>query len=748
MKKQFNFIFSLILTLALLLPYVACQQVETPAPSPVPAETARPVATTPPAPTGLPEVTATAVPKPTPKPATPKPKASPSPTRRPTLPPPTVEPAPKPEPGVYRNTTHGFVLRYPAPWTLQETGARAPILRISPETASYPLTQVDINPTLEVTTAAKYAQDYLTQLRGALNRFNIDEQKEVKVGDVPAYQAIFTWVGDGVTLKAKMLFIGRGSQVFQVYALGPRADFDNTSQITDAILTSFRLEEPKPFGIARSQALTLVDNGPTTLDPAVSRESSSHSYITQVFSGLVSLNKELKVVPALAERWEVAEGGKVYTFYLRKEAVFHNGKGVTASDFKYSWERAANPRTKSPTVETYLGDIVGLKDVVSGKAPEIQGVKVIDDYTLQVTIDGPKAYFLSKLTYPTAFVVDQDNVESGGAEWWRRPNGTGPFRLMEWRKDDLLILARNERYYGEPTRTGYVVFRLLAGRPMIMYENGEVDAAGVSVNDIDRARDPANPLSKELKVFPVLTLDYVAFSIDKPPFDDVKVRQAFSYAVDREKIIQRVLKGMNPIANGILPPGMPGHNQDLKGPVFDVDKAKQLIAASKYGSAASFPPIKLTIAGGSGDFPDYIAAIIQEWKQNLGVQVTVRQLEPETFSYIIKEERNEMMIGGWVADYPDPENFLDVLFHTGSQANDSGYSNPEIDALLDKARVEQDPAARLKMYQEIEPKLLDDAAVIPLWFAIQYVLVKPYAKDYELSPLGYPLLEQVTLLPR
>jgi oligopeptide transport system substrate-binding protein len=255
-------------------------------------------------------------------------------------------------------------------------------------------------------------------------------------------------------------------------------------------------------------------------------------------------------------------------------------------------------------------------------------------------------------------------------------------------------------------------------------------------------------LSKELKVFPLASLDYVAFSTDHPPFDDVKVRQAFAHAVDKDKVITRVLKGMVKKADGILPPGIPGYDADFRGLAFDVDRARELVASSKYGSVSKMPPVVLTIAGSEGDVPDELAAIIQEWKMNLGVQVSVRQLDPETYSYIIKEERDEMVFTGWVADYPDPENFLDVLFHSKSQANDSGYNNPEIDRLLEAARVEQNHDRRLQMYREIEEKLIEDAALIPLWFGARHSLVKPYVRDYELSPLGYPLLSQVSLEPR
>jgi len=159
--------------------------------------------------------------------------------------------------------------------------------------------------------------------------------------------------------------------------------------------------------------LRLWDIGPITLDPAISADMSSHTYVMHIFSGLVRLDHELNIVPDIAESWEKSPDGKIYTFYLRQGVKFHNGGEVEAADFKYSWERACDPNTGSGTAATYLGDIVGAKDMLAGKAEEISGIKVIGDYTLQVTINAPKAYLLSKLAYPTAFVVDRTNVESG-----------------------------------------------------------------------------------------------------------------------------------------------------------------------------------------------------------------------------------------------------------------------------------------------------------------------------------------------
>jgi oligopeptide transport system substrate-binding protein len=489
--------------------------------------------------------------------------------------------------------------------------------------------------------------------------------------------------------------------------------------------------------------LRLWDVGPITLDPAISADATSHTYVMQIFSGLVRLDQELNIVPDIAE--SLPEGsldGKTYTFHLRHGVKFHDGREVKAADFKYSWERACDPDTGSGTAATYLGDIVGAKDMLAGRAEEISGVEVIGDYTLRVTIDAPKAYFLNKLAYPTAFVVDRDNVEYGQS-WWREPNGTGPFKLKEWEPGQSLILERSQVYYGEPAKLEQVVFRLLAFPPMALYEIGWIDVTPVSISYVDLVSDETGQFYPQLAVTPELSLYYLGFNTAQPPFDDVNVRRAFCLAVDKERIAEVVLRDMISEADGILPPGMPGYNEALEGLDYDVEEAKEFIAASKYGDVSNLPPITLTVEGYGNNIPAYLGAIIQEWQQNLGVEISVRQLESEKFLYNLKEEKDEMFITGWIADYPDPHNFLDILFYTGGENNFFEYSNPTLDALLDQAAIEQDEAERLAMYQQAEQLVVDDAPCLPLFHGANYILVKSYVKDYELSPLGIPDLSKV-----
>src|SRR4030042_2020460 len=348
-----------------------------------------------------------------------------------------------------------------------------------------------------------------------------------------------------------------------------------------------------------NDALNLYGIDPHTLDPAISGDSTSHQYVTQIFSGLVRLDDNLEPVPDIAEKWTVSDDGTTYTFFLRKDVKFHDGTRVTALDFKYAWERACNPITGSSTAETYLGDVLGVKEKLAGKNPEISGVIVKDDYTLEVNIDAPRSYFLYKLTYPTTFVIDRKIAESGN-NWWHNPNGTGPFKLDEWIKGDRLVLVRNDLYYGEPAKLSKVNFYLWRGVPIIMYETGEIDATSVPVSFKDKVTDITDPFHDELRIFPEFSFYFIGFNSEKPPFDDYNVRAAFSMAIDKEKITSLIFRDMVEPADGILPGGMPGFNEALVGLEFNPEKARKILEKSSYGSTDNLPPITLTTAGWGG----------------------------------------------------------------------------------------------------------------------------------------------------
>jgi oligopeptide transport system substrate-binding protein len=238
----------------------------------------------------------------------------------------------------------------------------------------------------------------------------------------------------------------------------------------------------------------------------------------------------------------------------------------------------------------------------------------------------------------------------------------------------------------------------------------------------------------------------VVFDTTQPPFDDVKVRQAFSMAFNRRKYIDVVLNGRALPAIGIFPPGLPGFNIKLQGLPFDPEKARQLLAESKYGGVQGLPPIIYTDAGIGSYIGADVAALAQMWQQELGVSLTVENLEPNYYyDRIFAGEHGQIFGGGWCADYPDPENFADVLFHSTSPQNNGGYANPSLDALLEAARVEPDVSNRIEMYQQAEQIIVNDAPVLFTTHSLSYLLVKPYVKGYVYTPIDVPIERYIWL---
>ena len=483
---------------------------------------------------------------------------------------------------------------------------------------------------------------------------------------------------------------------------------------------------------------------PPTLDPHEAGDVTSAGVLVEVFSGLVTLNTSLQVAPDLAERWDVSEDGLTYTFHLRSNARFHDGKPVTAEDVKFSIERATDTETQSPEVSAYLDDIVGVLPKLAGQADEVTGVRVIDARTIEITIDAPKPYFLAKLTYPTSFVLDRENLESEGDDWVFKPNGTGPFKLAEYRVGQIIVLERNEHYYRGPALLDRVELILSGGSAMAMYENGEIDITGVGLSELDRVTNPLEPLNAEVVVAPPgFSLAYIGFNLSEPPFDDVDFRRALAHAIDKETIATRVLAELVYPATGILPPDFPGYNPAVQAPGFDPELAQELLAQSKYGDNP--PRIVVTIPGTGGSAGLDLEAILRMWEDTLGLRVELQQVETATYWDDLNDGRLQAFAGlGWQADYPDPQDFLDILFHSESQLNQSGYSNAEVDRLLEEARVEQDWPTRMALYNEAEQIIVDEVPWIMLWFSGEdIVLLKPYVKGYALTPLIVPKLKDV-----
>ena len=488
---------------------------------------------------------------------------------------------------------------------------------------------------------------------------------------------------------------------------------------------------------------------PPTLDPHLTTDATSAQVIVEIFGGLVTIDRNLDVVPDLAESWDISADGRVYTFRIRPDAVFHDGKPVTAEDVRWSLERVTDPLTEAPNVDQYLGDIVGVDAKLAGDVLEISGVQVINGRTIEITIDASKSFFLAKMTYPTAFVLDRENIEANPKNWFRKPNGTGPFKMTEYKVGETLILSRHDAYHLGPAKVAEVEMILSGGTSMLMYENDEIDIAGVGLADLDRLLEPSHSLNAELtRAAPSFSVQYIGLNVNEPPLDDVKVRQALNLAIDKREIATIVLGDQVVPAKGILPPGFPGFSESVSGYKFDPIKAKQLLLESKYGNDLdNLPPITITTPGSFGANVSLdMEVVLAMWEKNLGITTEFQQTEFATFLKDLNKRRFQMFDIGWIADYPDPENFLDILFYSDSSNNHTNYNNPEVDALLEKARVETDETLRFSIYNEVEQTILDDAPWIPLWYSGErYLLVKPNVHDYLLTPLIIPKLRHVYL---
>ena len=487
---------------------------------------------------------------------------------------------------------------------------------------------------------------------------------------------------------------------------------------------------------------------PATLDPHLVTDTTSAGLVVELFSGLVSLNSSLEIVPELAESWEISDDGKVYTFKLRDGILFSDGSPITARDFKWSFERAAHPDTESPVASIYLEDIVGSMEVIDGDGSitDISGVKIIDDSTLQITIDAPKAYFLAKLTYPTAYVLKKNNVDQNGDDWTDSPIGTGPFVMYEYRIGEVLVIRRNDYYWGEKARLDGVEYNLAGGQAMSMYENDEIDITGVGLADLERVKDVNDPLNSDLvSVPPSFTVSYIGFNVKKPPFDDVKFRLALNYAVDKQLIASQVYSDLVKPAYGILPPNFPGFSVDITGIEFDPDKAVQLLSESKYADPSTRPLIVVTVPGTGGSPSLDMEVVSDMWDRILGIQIEIQQVEWATYLQDLHRRRLQVWGGsGWQADYPDPQDFIDILFHTESTNNHGNYSNTDADKFLEDARTEQDIYKRINLYNKAEQLIIDDAPWLPMWFDQEgLALIKPWVKGFNFTPMIVPKMKEV-----
>lgn len=621
----------------------------------------------------------------------------------------------------YTNHLIGFSISAPADWGIVETGRRVSVVEIKPPGYT-DLVSIQISVHRHVgPDVPREWMDWTISNYG--KRFiDIYEELPVSLGaDTTGFRTVFEWNGE-LGIKEGWTGVLRGRQDFIIRAYGTTTDFDRLRDTLDEIIGTFTLIPPDPEQAASDDVFVLLSEEPDTLDPAL-HAGPVTGPLNTLFGSLVRHDGDMNVIPDIARDWSVSADGKVYTFNLRYEAYFHNGDWVTTEDVVYSWERATDPATGSPTALVYLGDIVGVREKLAGHSDEISGIEALDLFTLRVTLTSPRRTFLQKLTHPVASVVDRNNVEAGDLA--ERPNGTGPFRFVAWGRGQGLVLGRSRSYHLERPRLRAVVYRFDVDDPLSLYPSEQIDVVSVPLEQIDRARDPRDDLFADHVTVPTFCTHYLAFDTTVPPFDNVRVRQAFAKALDLDKIISVVMKGTVDRAYTLVPPGVPGHNEALTAGPFIPEVVRSLLWGVT-DHLTDHSPIPSAVDN---------STMVWMWGEYLGLDVQV-------FTGPLAEQAG-VWRDTWCPDYLDAENYLETLLHSDGRHNRFGYANPEIDALLEEAAVNPDTTLRAETYKQIESIARDDWVVVPLWHERRHELVHQYVVGYRAASTGVHFFEDI-----
>ncbi len=493
--------------------------------------------------------------------------------------------------------------------------------------------------------------------------------------------------------------------------------------------------EPTALLPPAPHALRVALVEPSTVDLYLAADMPALIPIEQLFSGLVERSPGMGVLPDVANSWEVLEGGRKYIFHLRDDVRWSDGVPVTAGDFEYAWKRALTPDKASP-FPYFLDDIQGASAYHQGEVPgpDEVGVRVLNEVTLLVELKAPTAYLLHLLT--VMYPVPRHVVEAHGASWTELNNivTNGPFRLVAWEPGECMILERNPAYHGRfRGNVQRIECSFLTGQPerlLDMYEQDHLDTlplVSLPPAERDRARQRH---AGEYMSGPWLSSDLIGFDVTRPPFDDPRVRRAFTLAIDRETLAHVTLRGYAfPATGGLVPPGMPGHSPGIGLP-YDPQGARQLLAQAGYPNGRGFPAIDCLARDDPGhDLPsEYLRA---QWRDNLGVEITWREIEWRRFFNRLSEERPHMWMVEWLVDYPDPDNLLRVSRQLWVAPN---WRNEVCEGLVEGARRVMDQGERMRMYQQADRILIEEAPILPLYYGRFHLLVKPWVRKHPTSP--------------
>ena len=487
---------------------------------------------------------------------------------------------------------------------------------------------------------------------------------------------------------------------------------------------------------------------PQTLDPGLCHDADGARAIWQLFSGLVGHTPELGIVPDVAARWEVLDGGRRYLFHLRDDVVWSDGVPVTAHDFEVAWKRVLDPATGSRNA-SLLYDIQGARAYHEGLVPEPHalGVRALDGVTLMVELEGPCGYFLHQLAQNATFPVPHQVVGRHGAAWAEAGNivTNGPFLLESWRSGEALVFKRNPQYHGRfrgnVTRVELTLLPIHERTVALeMYDAGRLDIlelpAGIEDVDLIRQRRAG-----EYVTTPIAATKWLSFDVTRAPFADPRVRRAFGQAVDREAMADVAYAGYkSPATGGFVPPGIPGHSPGIALP-YDPERARQLLAEAGYPGGRGFPCLDAVTPRGPGwrRVNDYLR---EQWRENLGVDIPWQEVEFAEFLRRFFGQQGHLFRNTWVADYPDPDNFLRVFVLSRTAWRHGPYTE-----LVERAQRSLDQAERMQLYARAERILADEAPILPLFYERNHMLVKPWIRGFPSSAMEEVFWKDVVIEP-
>ena len=497
---------------------------------------------------------------------------------------------------------------------------------------------------------------------------------------------------------------------------------------------------------------------PETIDPTINTASEASTVILNAFECIMTLDENDNAVEGAAESVEVSDDGLVYTIKLRKDGTWSDGEPVVADNFKYSWVRAL---TKENAAE-YAYQLYYIKNAekyYNGEATADElGINVIDDYTLEVTLEAPTTYFPQLLAFPTYAPLREDIVSADPEGWATKPETyvtNGAFKLVQWDMKDQLVFEKNENYWNKDSiKLDKLTFKLVTDDTTAYSElqAGNFDVVNsVPTNEIEPGQEAGL-----VHVSPKLGTYYFGINVGKQDdmAEDVKtalsnklVRQAINLAIDRQEIIDNVGKAEQVAAYSFVPEGIynPDGTEFADKEYYDpsdmdgnIEKAKELLKEAGYENGEGLPTIEL-MYNSEGAHKD-ICQIVQENLAKIGINIELANQEWAVFLNTRQQGGYEIARQGWIGDYSDPMTFLD-LFVTGGGNNDSGYSNPEYDALIAAAKVETDPDKRKEQLREAEDILMDDMPILPIYYYTTVMGWNENVKGIQVSVLGTVYLQ-------